>query len=193
MIWKGTNAVDVEKATAAQIQNQGLLENTEKAMEALGVFLNRVKKNWKKLDNRVLGHILRSPALSLGVGEHRFMEDCKFARSTVPSSETVFRAIRWTSLDPAEFTAKWFSRGDANWESGYPEDSLLPLTGIITDDVMHKPDMWDSDGEPCLSVVKSDNATVTTIGRANGAFSIVRDYFNDMAVNQTSTEWGIIN
>ena len=53
--------------------------------------------------------------------------------------------------------------------------------------------MWDLDGEPCLLVVKSGNATDTTIGRANGVFSIVRDYFQDMSINQTSMEWGIIN
>jgi hypothetical protein len=65
--------------------------------------------------------------------------------------------------------------------------------GTITDDLMRNPDMWDSDGEPCLLVVKNGNATGTTIGRANGVFSIVRDYFYDMSINQTSMEWGIIN
>jgi hypothetical protein len=65
--------------------------------------------------------------------------------------------------------------------------------GTITDDLMRNPDMWDSDDEPCLLVVKSGNATGTTIGRANGVFSIVRDYFTDMSVNQTSMEWAIIN
>jgi len=41
-------------------------------MEALGALL---RKDWKKLNNRVLGHILRSAAITLGVGEHRFTED----------------------------------------------------------------------------------------------------------------------
>jgi len=58
---------------------------------------------------------------------------------------------------------------------------------------MRTPDMWDLDGEPCLLVVKSGNPTNTTLGRVNGVFSIVRDYFYDMLVNQTSMEWGIIN
>jgi len=44
-------------------------------MEALGALLDQVKKDWKKLDNRVIGHVLRSPAIILGVGEHRFTED----------------------------------------------------------------------------------------------------------------------
>ena len=86
-----------------------------------------------------------------------------------------------------------FPRGDANWEFDFPKDRLLPLMGTITDDLMRNPDMWDSNGKPCLLVVKSGNATGTTIGRANSIFSIVRDYFNDMSINQTSMEWGIIN
>jgi hypothetical protein len=58
---------------------------------------------------------------------------------------------------------------------------------------MRNPDMRDSNGEPCL-VVKNGNATGTTIGRANGVkFSIVRDYSNDMPINQTSMERGMIN
>src|SRR5258707_760678 len=59
---------------------------------------------------------------------------------------------------------------------------------------MRNPDMFGLDGEPCLLVIKNGNATDTTIGRANGEFSIVRDYFpNDLTINQTSMEWGIIN
>ena len=65
--------------------------------------------------------------------------------------------------------------------------------GAITDDSMRTPDMWDLDGEPCLLVVKCGNTTSTTIGRANGVFSIVRDYFQDMSIHQTSMEWGIMN
>ena len=72
---KGTNTVDVEKAKTTRIETQGLLDKAEKAMEALGVLLKQVNKDWKKLYNRVLGHILRSPAITLGVGEHHFTED----------------------------------------------------------------------------------------------------------------------
>jgi len=72
---KGTDAVDVEKAKASRIETQGLLDKAENAMEALGALLDWVNKHWKKLDNRVLGPVLRSPAIRLGVGEHHFTED----------------------------------------------------------------------------------------------------------------------
>ena len=96
-------------------------------------------------------------------------------------------------MKPDQFTVKCFTRGDANWEFEYPIDHLLPLKGVLTDDLMRAPDMWDSDGEPCLLVAKRGNATGTTIGRANGPFSIVRVYFMNMSINQTSMEWGIIS
>ena len=60
---------------------------------------------------------------------------------------------------------------------------------------MHHPDMWDADHvEPSLLVVKNGNTTGTTLGRANGVFSIVRNYFpGDMSIHQTSMEWSIID
>ena len=96
-------------------------------------------------------------------------------------------------MKPGEFMIKCFPREDASWKFKYPQNRLLPLNGVMADDLMHAPDMLDSDGEPCLLVVKNGNATGTTLGRANGIFSIVREYFNDMSINQTSMEWCIIN
>ena len=95
-----------------------------------------------------------------------------------------------TKLTPEVFTVKCFPRRDANWEFEYPEDRLLPLMGTITDDLMHIPDMWDLNKEPSLLVVKSGNTTNTTIGRANGIFPIVRDYFQDMSICQTPWSGG---
>jgi hypothetical protein len=95
-------------------------------------------------------------------------------------------------MSPEKFTRKCFPRDDANWSFKYPNNRLLPLMGIITDQQMRHPDMFDVNHEPCLLVVKSGNTTGTTIGRANGVFSIVREYYShDMNICQTSMEWGI--
>jgi hypothetical protein len=72
---KGTDTADVEKARAHRIETWGLLEKAEKAMDALKEFLDQVNRDWKKLDNRILGSVIRSPAISLGIGEQRFTED----------------------------------------------------------------------------------------------------------------------
>ncbi|EIW75088.1 hypothetical protein CONPUDRAFT_66084, partial [Coniophora puteana RWD-64-598 SS2] len=193
---KGTNAADAQKVKAARIETQAELDKAEKAMEALGVLLNQVSKDWNKLDKRILGHIFYSPAITLGVGEHRFTEDWGIFQVDPAKLSDGFQGNKidlGTKMKPEEFTLKCFPRGDANWGFEYPVDRLLPLVGIITNELMRNPDMWDSDGEPCLLVVKNGNATGTTLGRANGVFSIVRDYFNDMSVHQTAMEWGIMN
>jgi hypothetical protein len=72
---KGTSTVDIEKAKADQIKTQGLLDKGGKVMDALDALLAQVNKNWTEEGNRILGHILYSPAISFGVGEQRFRED----------------------------------------------------------------------------------------------------------------------
>ena len=72
---KGTDSADVQKAVASRAETQALLDRAEKAVEALEALLKRVNSVGKRLSNRVLGPVLRSPAISLGVGEYRFTED----------------------------------------------------------------------------------------------------------------------
>jgi len=95
-------------------------------------------------------------------------------------------------MTPEEFTLKCFTRGDGNWRFQYPKDRLLQTDGVISDEIMRAPDMWDLEDEPCLLVVKNGNATNTTLGRANGVFSIVREYSMNNT-HCTSMEWGIVN
>ena len=73
----------------------------------------------------------------------------------------------------------------------YPHDRLLQLQGLISEDLMRKPDMLDHDGEPCLLVIKNGHTTGVTIGRATGIFSYVRKYFGN-STHQTSMEWAIL-
>ncbi|KAM5531457.1 hypothetical protein V8D89_014847 [Ganoderma adspersum] len=194
---EGTDADDVEKARKYRVKTQALLRKAEEAMEALGAFFSQVNNDWKKRGNRVLDPVLRSPAIRLGVGERCFTEDWGIFRVDRAKLGDGFQGNKidlGTKLRPDEFTLKCFPRGDANWRFKYPVDRLLPLKGTITDELMRHPDMWGLQGESCLLVVKCGNATGSTLGRANGVFSIVREYFQlDMSVSRTSMEWGIIS
>ena len=79
---------------------------------------------------------------------------------------------------------------DATLNFEYPDDRLLPLQDLISEDLIHKPDMLNHDGESCLLVIKNSNATGVTIGHATGIFSYVHKYFNNS--HQTSMEWAIL-
>ncbi|KAJ3897897.1 hypothetical protein F5879DRAFT_813351, partial [Lentinula edodes] len=166
------------------------IESSLEAMEALGALYEQVNKNWKRFNNRVLGHIICSPALRLGVGKQRFTEDWGIFSIDRTKLGDGFQGNQ-IDLGPDEFYIQCFSD---NWQFAHdPIERLLPLESIIPDSLMHTPDMWDVNHEPCLVVVKNGNATGTTYGRANGPFSIVRTYFLDMSIHQTSMEWGIMN
>lgn len=74
----------------------------------------------------------------------------------------------------------------------YPYDRLLPLRGIMTEELMLSPDTVDDDDGPCHSVIKSGSTTGVTIGRANGLFSFVRQYYPNNS-HRTSKEWAIFS
>ena len=83
-------------------------------------------------------------------------------------------------------------RANAPTPFEYPFNRLLELRDLVSEEQMRKPDMHDRGGERCLMTIKSGNATGVTIGRANGVFSYVRQYFNN-GTHQTSKEWAILS
>lgn len=73
--WPNPRAV--EEATRRRAEYQRKIEEAELAIEKLAELLRHVQttKEWRHPDRRVLGRVLRSPALQRGVGQHRFTED----------------------------------------------------------------------------------------------------------------------
>lgn len=193
----GTDASDAAKAATQRIKTETLVQEAERAVTALGALLHDVETRWRRMDDRILGPIVRSPAVRLGVGVERFTEDWGVFRIDRAKLGDGFQGNKidlGTDISPADFTLLCSSHADANWRFEYPLDRLLPLRGTLSLELMRRPDMWDSDREPGLLLVKCGGATGTTIGRANGVFSVVRDYFSgDVAIHQTSMEWVILN
>ncbi|KAH9937953.1 hypothetical protein B0H21DRAFT_758006 [Amylocystis lapponica] len=192
---EGTDVTDAKKAKSSRTKTERLVADAVEAMEALQTFLEDVNRDWKPIDNRVLGPILHCPPINLGVSKERFTEDWSVFQVDRAKLGRGFEGNVMdlgTNMSPEEFTRKCFPRDNANWSFKYPDNGRLPLRGTITDRQMRHPDMFDANREPCLLVVKSGNTTGTTLGRANSVFSIVREYYpRDMNINQTSMEWAI--
>ncbi|KAG8824813.1 hypothetical protein FRC17_009021, partial [Serendipita sp. 399] len=186
---------NLAKVLKSRAKAERFVKELEEAIKELAALLNQVEKYWKPVHKRIIGHVLHSPPIALGVGQPRFTEDWGLVELDEAKLGNAYQGNKLdlgTEMRPAEFTRKCFTRGNANWKFTYPKDRLLPLAGTISDQLMRHPDMWDSDNEPCLLVVKSGNATGTTLGRANGVFSIVRKYSLDRSVDQTSMGWAIL-
>lgn len=71
----GEDKEDVEKATKQLEKAQRLLRDAREAVHALEEFYEESKKKWSKPSRRVLGHIARSPPITLGAGTEGFTED----------------------------------------------------------------------------------------------------------------------
>jgi hypothetical protein len=66
---------DAKEARKELKKTQVLLDEAKEAMEALESFHDQVKKQWSQPSQRVLGHIARSPPITLGAGTEGFTED----------------------------------------------------------------------------------------------------------------------
>ncbi|KAH8992943.1 hypothetical protein EDB92DRAFT_1985916 [Lactarius akahatsu] len=190
----GEDNKDAEKATKQLEKAQRLLDDAREATQALETFYDESKKQWSDPRQRVLGHIARSPPITLGAGTEGFTEDYAVVELDRSKFKDAFEGNvidLGTEISEDDFTRKMHPRLDAAPSFKYPEDRLLRLRGVISENVMHKPDMLDRDGEPCLLVIKNGKTTGVTIGRGTGIFSYVRKYFGNNT-HQTSMEWSIL-
>ncbi|KAH8806706.1 hypothetical protein DL96DRAFT_1717646 [Flagelloscypha sp. PMI_526] len=209
----GLDDLDVAKAKSSRAKTEKLVAKAERAMGALLTLLNNIQRDWRPIDQRVLGPVLYAPPIRLvndgsgplledwaifevnramlGPGFRGNVLDLGVLLST-SSSQYLLERSTGTNISSEKFTARCSSKDSADWTFQYPEDRHLPLSGMLTRRQMDHPDMFD-DGEPCLLVIKSGSATGTTIGRANGVHSVVRKYAYNPARRVTCLEWCILN
>jgi hypothetical protein len=182
---KSVEGKDNPKANKEHEQKITLLGQAREAEIALNTFHKDILEGWGNQESRVLGHAIFSPPIGVGVGTEDYTED--FAIIEVdPSKVNNFRGntIDLGTLIPPEMFCEIMQ------VSTYPDDRLLKLQGIISDDEMRHPPMMDTMDSPCLMVLKRGSATGLTIGRANNIVSYVQYYYEDN-IPDTSKVWCI--
>lgn len=174
---------------------EGNLRAVEASIKSINQFHNEVTKYWSEESQRVIGHIAYSPAITVGAGTKRYTEDwalIELDRDKIDWDNFRGNVIDLgTEIPPAEFTLKMRPDPATPTSFKYPLGGLLPVQGVIAEDELRCPQMHDADGEPCFMVIKNGSATGTTIGRANGIKSFVRQHFPD-GNHETSMEWAIL-
>ncbi|KAF9553283.1 hypothetical protein CPC08DRAFT_767677 [Agrocybe pediades] len=175
---------------------QDELSKNEKIKKARKELLDYVRRGYGTPEQRVIGQVLYSPKLQFDVGEEGFTEDwALFEIDEDRLKEPTFRGnvieLRTATevYSPTNFQQLMYPRQNASTEFKYPKDGLLRIQGMLSKEALLKPNMQDQAGEPCLLVIKNGSATGTTIGRATGIFSFVRD----SVTGQVSKKWAIYN
>jgi hypothetical protein len=187
----GDNEDDVAEARKELRKTREMLTEANEAIEELEKFYAKVK-DWGQPKQRIIGHIRSSPALAFSVGPKRFTEDWGAFELDGDKFRGAFKGNvidLCTEIPSDQFTLKMYPRDDGTTTFKYPDNRLLPLGKILSEERMRDPDMLDHNNEPCLLVIKDGNATGVRIGRATGVFSFVRDE----DTGEESMEWAIYN
>ncbi|KAF8837533.1 hypothetical protein BDN67DRAFT_185210 [Paxillus ammoniavirescens] len=189
-------AIEGEDPAVADAREEfkGKLAGAEKSIGTLNEFHSKITKFWSAESQRILGHILYAPPISVGTGDKCFTEDWAFVE--LYDEKIDWKAFKGnvihlgTKISPANFAMKMHPHAESRTSFKYPRGGLLQLQGVVEEDELRHPTMLDANGEVCLIVVKNGNSTGVTIGRATGIESFVREY-DDYGIRSTSMEVAI--
>jgi hypothetical protein len=176
-------------------EDEDELKKERKAVERLNAFHQDVLKDWATSENRILGHVIFSPPINIGVGTEQYTEDFAIIEidgSKIDASNFKGNVIDLgTQIPIGDFHRMMSPNAQDAHPFKYPYDRLLGVSGTIPDEEMRCPTTLDKNGDPCLMVIKRGNTTGLTIGRANDVYSYSRNYYDDDSP-KTSKEWAIL-
>ncbi|KIY48392.1 hypothetical protein FISHEDRAFT_58901 [Fistulina hepatica ATCC 64428] len=169
-----------EQATRELEETQRELTKTRAAIEELKNFFVKMKKQWSKPKDRVIGHVVWAPPISVHTAPHSYMVDVCVVKLDKKKFLKNFRGNvldLGPEIDPAKFISLMYPRIDAPSDFDYPAERLLKLRGILSAEEIRTPNNRDYKGDPMRYVIKRGHTTLTTIGCLNGFESHVRRYF----------------
>ncbi|KAG8743140.1 hypothetical protein FRC10_000357 [Ceratobasidium sp. 414] len=155
------------------------LTKTRTKIDVLEAHFVMVKKKWSKAKNRVIGHVVWAPPISVAAPPHQYMQDV----CVIKLDKHKFRYFRRNvvslglGISPANFKKLMYDTFDASHELVYPPGGLFKLRGILTPEEIRTPNNKSPQGDPIRRVIKRGFATPTTVGGLSGFLSHVRQYF----------------
>ncbi|KAI1791811.1 hypothetical protein LXA43DRAFT_1136373, partial [Ganoderma leucocontextum] len=173
----GPNA---EQSARELVETQHELSKIQTAIEELQKFFLKVKKQWTKPKDRVIGHVVWAPPISVSAAPHSYTKDVCVIKLDKKKFRKNFRRNvldLGPEIDAGKFIGLMYPRIDAPSDFDYPADRLLELRGILSAKEIRIPNNKDHKGDPMRYVIKRSLTSLTTIGCLTGFESHVRRYF----------------
>ena len=177
-----------------------LIKTQTKIAELEKLFV-KVDKEWTKPADRVIGHVVWAPPISVATAPHSYtldvcvvkLDKSKFQRNFRGNvldlgacSSVLLKASNLTvyipgpEIDLLKFMGLMYPRIGAASDFNYPVGRLLELRGILSKEATRKPTNKDSKGDLKHFVIKrSPTGSFTTIGFLSGFESHRRQYLGD--------------
>ncbi|KZS99958.1 uncharacterized protein LAESUDRAFT_769211 [Laetiporus sulphureus 93-53] len=171
---------DAEQAARDLDETQGQLIKTREAIAELKKFFVKVKKEWSTTKDRIIGHVVWAPPISVATPPHSYTQDVCVVKLDKKKFSKNFKGNvldLGPEIEAGKFVSLMYPRVDVPSEFNYPADRLLKLRGILSAEEIGKPNGKDRKGNPVRYVIKRGLTTLTTIGRLSGFESHVRRYF----------------
>ncbi|KAI6007528.1 hypothetical protein F5J12DRAFT_828698 [Pisolithus orientalis] len=155
------------------------LPKTRETIEALKNFFVKMKTEWTSPKDRIIGHVVWAPPVSVHASPHSYTLDVCVIEL---DKKKFLKNCRGNVLDlgpeigPGKFISLMYPPVDASSDFDYPVDRLLKLRGILSAEEIRTPNNRDREGDPMRYVIKRGLTTLTTIGCLNGFESHVRRY-----------------
>ncbi|KAL5490711.1 hypothetical protein ACEPAI_5545 [Sanghuangporus weigelae] len=179
------------KTTTNRKEFEDRLAKAEASKASVYEFHDNVTRFWSAESQRILGHVLYAPPISISTGDKRFTEDWALVELNRGKFDwNVFRGNvihLGTKVTADQFMKKMYPHAETRAKFKYPRGGLMQLRDFVKDGELRRPTMLDANGEQCLIVVKNGATTAVTLGRATGIESFVRAY-KDYAIHTTSME-----
>ncbi|KAL5536327.1 hypothetical protein ACEPAF_148 [Sanghuangporus sanghuang] len=162
---------EAQEALEALVAKQALLAKTEKDIAVLENFYKEVNGKWADIARRTIGHVDWAPEISVDVGGRSYTKDI----GTFEVDAERFRAqFKGNVVDlGAKYTSqqlvdKFYPHSNGRTVFKFPANRQLRINGCVTRELLANPDTFDSNGEPCIVVMKDGNTTDLTVGRYAG-------------------------
>ncbi|GJJ08866.1 hypothetical protein Clacol_003086 [Clathrus columnatus] len=187
---KGENAMTTSDRKTIQVK----LAKAKASKRRISEFHCDINNTWNRESQRILGHVIYAPPISVNPSGSMFTED--WALIELNRERFDWNTFRGNVIyigpmvEGHEFLRKMYPDAKTRANFKYPYESLMQLRDFVKYDELRHPTMLDANGEVCFPVVKNGAGTGVRFGRATEIESFVREY-KDHAIHSTSMEIAI--
>ncbi|TFK74180.1 hypothetical protein BDN72DRAFT_760437 [Pluteus cervinus] len=156
------------------------LVEMEASKARVNEFHGHITKYWSAENERILGHVVYAPSISVGIGDKQFTQD--WALIELNQAKFDWDAFQGnvvhlgTKLSPFELMDKLYPDVETCDKTDYPPGGLMQLRDFVKDGELCRPTMFGANAEECLIVVKNGAGTGVTFGRTTSIKAFVREY-----------------